>query len=175
MRLAVRRLNRNTYSSRGAGRGFLLTAPWWVPSRQRLTRPKTRWMPGSRSAASGAPGSTGSWGWPLAPRPGEPRSGGAGIDRLLGVAFGRQAGVAGPAVGRHGGGGGDGRAEEALEARGRGVGHHRGPQPAEAPPPPGGRGRPRRPPSASPASTAPATSVLPAAPRPRLPGRGPPT
>src|SRR3954453_19791364 len=62
----------------------------------------------------------------------ERRLGGAGIDRLVDVAPGREAGVAGPAVGGDGGGLGDGRAEEPLEARGRGVGRHREPEPAEA-------------------------------------------
>src|SRR5436305_2405226 len=62
----------------------------------------------------------------------ERRPGGAGIDRLVGVALDRQAGVAGPAVGGDRGGPGDGRAEEALEARGRGVGHHGEPEPAQA-------------------------------------------
>jgi hypothetical protein len=28
------------------------TAPWWVPSSQRLARPNTKWIAGSRNAAS---------------------------------------------------------------------------------------------------------------------------
>src|SRR4051812_50141707 len=87
------------------------------------------------------------------------------IDRLVVVALGGEAVLAPPAVGRDLGRAADVAAEEALEARGRGVGHRLQAQPAE-------------PPSlalARPLSTAPAATVLPAAPRPGLPGLAPPT
>src|SRR5437764_12362485 len=90
--------------------------------------------------------------------------GGAQADRLVVVALGRQAEVAAPAVGGHGRRLGDVGGEEGVQARGRGVGQDGEPEPAETAPAglaAAGLDRP------------PATRVLPAAPRPRLPGRGP--
>src|SRR4051794_21459836 len=84
----------------------------------------------------------------------------AGIDGLVVVALGRQAEVAAPAVGGHGRRLGDTGGEEGVQALGPGAGRGGGPEPAEP---------------AAAVSTAPPTRVLPAAPRPRLPGRGPPT
>src|SRR3954447_760944 len=55
------------------------------------------------------------------------------IDRLVVVALGGEAVVAPPAVGRDLGRAADGAAEQALEARGRGVGHRLQAQPAEPP------------------------------------------
>jgi hypothetical protein len=58
--------------------------------------------------------------------------GGAEADGLVVVALGRQAAIAGPAIGGHRRGLGDLGGEEALEARGRGIGQHGQPEPAEA-------------------------------------------
>src|SRR3954454_22114331 len=62
----------------------------------------------------------------VTPGPGE-------VDRLVAVALGGEAVVAAPAVGRDLGRAADVAAEEALEARGRGVGHRLQAQPAEPP------------------------------------------
>ena len=93
------------------------------------------------------------------------------VDRRVAVTLALEAAIAGPAVGgdreRLGRVGGD----EAFEARGRGIRDRLQPQPAEWPFPAPvwawvGPGL---------ASTAPTTTVLPAAPRPVLPGLAPPT
>src|SRR3954465_603988 len=62
----------------------------------------------------------------VTPGPGE-------VDRLVAVALGGEAVVAAPAVGRDLGRAADVAAEEALEARGRGVGHRLQAPPAEPP------------------------------------------
>ena len=59
---------------------------------------------------------------------------GAEIERLVAVAGGGEAGVAGPAVGRHGRRPGDVLAEEALQALGRDVVHHGQAKPAQTAP-----------------------------------------
>src|SRR4051812_6333501 len=90
----------------------------------------------------------------------------AEIDGLVVVARGRQAEVAAPAVGGHGRRPGDMGGEEGVQARGRGVGQRGEPEPADtaaAGLAAAGLDRPGH------------TRALPAAPRPRLPGRGPPT
>ena len=59
---------------------------------------------------------------------------GGQVERLVGVALGGEAGVAGPAVGRHGRGPGDVAVEEAFEAPGRDIRHHGQPEPPQAAP-----------------------------------------
>src|SRR3954451_926045 len=99
----------------------------------------------------------------VTPGPGE-------VDRLVAVALGGEAVVAAPAVGRDLGRAADVAAEEALEARGRGVGDRLQAQPAEPPSVGPGATALHRP-----LSTAPPASVLPPATRPGLRGLAPPT